>query len=200
LPLFQKEQDYAAFLEVMAEALERHPIRLLAFCLMPNHWHMVLWPRADGELTAFLRWLTHTHTMRWHAHYHSSGTGHVYQGRFKSFPVETDKYFYTVVRYVERNPLRAHLVERAEDWRWSSLWVRQFGVARSKSLLSEWPMAIPRNWLQLVNIPQTEAEEKALRQSVSRGTPFGSEAWQQRMAQRLGLDYTIRPRGRPKKK
>ena len=76
LPLFQKAGDFAAFFQVMHEAMERHPTRLLAFCLMPNHWHMVLWPRADAELTAFLRWLTHTHTMRWHVHYHSSGTGH----------------------------------------------------------------------------------------------------------------------------
>src|SRR5437016_8795326 len=88
LPLFEKDGDYAAFERVFALALEKHPIRLLSYCVMPNHWHMVLWPKKDGELTAFLRWLTHTHTMRWHAHYHTSGTGHLYQGRFKSFPFE----------------------------------------------------------------------------------------------------------------
>jgi putative transposase len=198
LPLFQKDGDYAAFLEVMHEAMKLHPIRLLSFCLMPNHWHMVLWPRADGELTAFLRWLTHTHTMRWHAHYHSSGTGHLYQGRFKAFPVETDDYFYTVLRYVERNALRANLVDRAEQWRWGSLWVRSSGDARTKSLLHSWPMPTLRNWAQLVNAAQTEAEVKALRRAVNRGTPFGSEAWQERMARRLGLQYTLRPRGRPK--
>lgn len=81
---------------------------------MPNHWHFVLWPREDDELTDFVRWLTHTHTMRWHAHFHTSGTGHVYQGRFKAFPVETDEYFYSVVRYVERNALRAGSVAGAE--------------------------------------------------------------------------------------
>ena len=199
LPLFRKNGDYAAFVEVMHEAMQRHPTRLLSFCLMPNHWHMVLWPREDGELTRFLRWLTHTHTMRWHAHYHSAGTGHLYQGRFKAFPVETDDYFYTVVRYVERNALRARLVERAEEWRWSSLWVRGSGDAKTQSLLQSWPMAMPRNWRQLVNRPQTEAEEQALRRAVNRGTPFGSDAWQQRVIRRLGLAYTIRPRGRPKK-
>lgn len=199
LPLFQKDGDYAAFLQVMHEAMELYPIRLLSFCLMPNHWHMVLWPRADGDLTAFLRWLTHTHTMRWHAHYHSSGTGHLYQGRFKAFPVETDDYFYTVLRYVERNALRANLADRAEHWRWGSLGVRVSGDAKTKSLLHEWPMPMPRNWIQLVNTAQTEAEVKALRRAVIRGTPFGSEAWQERMARRLGLQYTLRPRGRPKK-
>ncbi|HEV3342013.1 MAG TPA: transposase, partial [Pirellulales bacterium] len=124
LPLFQKPSDFEAFEHVLDEAQDRYPTRILAYCLMPNHWHFVLWPRRDGELTHFMRWLTHTHTMRWHAHYHTSGTGHVYQGRFKAFPIETDEYFYTVVRYVERNPLRANLVARAEDWRWSSLWRR----------------------------------------------------------------------------
>jgi putative transposase len=198
LPLFQKEGDYAAFVQVMREALQRHPTRLLSFCLMPNHWHMVLWPRAEGELTRFLRWLTHTHTMRWHAHYHSSGSGHLYQGRFKAFPVETDEYFYSVVRYVERNALRAKLVERAEDWRWCSLWLRARGDCDAQSLLHPWPLALPRKWAQLVNTPQTEAEEQALRRSVNRGSPLGSEAWQKRMVRRLGLEYTLRPRGRPK--
>ncbi|MGE3804984.1 MAG: transposase, partial [Gemmataceae bacterium] len=84
LLLFEKNDDFAAFEHVLAEALARHPTRLLAYCLMPNHWHLVLWPSKTGELTAFVRWLTHTHTMRWHAHHQSSGTGHLYQGRFKS--------------------------------------------------------------------------------------------------------------------
>jgi putative transposase len=137
--------------------------------------------------------------MRWHAHYHSSGTGHLYQGRFKAFPVETDGHFYTVLRYVERNALRANLVERAELWRWCSLWVRQSGDAKAKSLLHAWPTTLPRNWLRLVNKPQTEAEVEALRRAVNRGTPFGSEEWQNRIGRRLRLQYTLRPRGRPKK-
>jgi putative transposase len=127
LPLFQKDEDYRAFERVLSEALQENPTRLLGFCLMPNHWHMVLWPEKDGELTAFLRWLTNTHSMRWHAHYHTGGTGHIYQNRFESFPVETDEHLYTVLRYVERNALRANLVERAEDWRWGSLWRRHQG-------------------------------------------------------------------------
>jgi putative transposase len=116
LPLFQKDGDYEAFERVLALALKKYPIRLLAYCVMPNHWHMVLWPREDGELSAFLRWLTLTHSMRWHTHYHTTGTGHLYQNRFKSFPIEADDHLYTVLRYVERNALRANLVKRAEDW------------------------------------------------------------------------------------
>src|SRR5258708_36947437 len=143
LPLFQKAADFAAVERVLEETQERYPTRILAYCLMPNHLHFVLWPREDGELTDFVRWLTHTHTMRWHAQYHTSGTGHVYQGRFKAFPVETDDYFYSVVRYVHRNALRAELVARAEDWRWSSLWRRESGDPDSQALFSSWRLPCP---------------------------------------------------------
>lgn len=199
LALFEKDADYDAFERVMAEAMLEFPTRLLSYCLMPNHWHMVIWPREDGELTNFMRWLTHTHVMRWHAHYGTSGTGHLYQGRFKAFPMETDEHFYSVMRYVERNALRANLVRRAEEWRWSSLWRRQSGDAESRKLLSDWPLPRPRNWVEIVNQPQSDAELQALRKSVQRGTPFGSSQWQVRTANRLGLEWTIRPRGRPRK-
>src|SRR5262249_46524871 len=152
-----------------------------------NHWHLVLWPRADGELTEFLRWLTHTHVMRWHSHFGTSGTGHLYQGRFKAFPIQTDDHFYTVVRYVERNPLRANLVVRAEDWRWSSLWRRNSGTPEAKSILAKWPLPEPSRWTANVNAVQTEREVSAVREAIRRGHPFGSPVWQQRTADRLGL-------------
>jgi putative transposase len=199
LPLFQKPSDFEAFEHVLDEAQDRYPTRILAYCLMPNHWHFVLWPRRDGELTHFMRWLTHTHTMRWHAHYHTSGTGHVYQGRFKAFPIETDEYFYTVVRYVERNPLRANLVARAEDWRWSSLWRRECGDVDGRALLSAWPLPRPRNWPSRVNSSETEAELEALRTAVRRSSPLGNPAWQGRIARRMGVEHALRPRGRPRK-
>jgi putative transposase len=176
LPLFQKDDDYAAFERVLAEAHTLHPIRILAYCLLPNHWHFVLWPRAQDELTAFLRWLTHTHSMRWHAHYHTAGTGHLYQGRFKSFPVATDDHLYTVLRYVERNALRAGLVTRAERWRWGSLWRRCAGEADVPALLHAWPVPEPENWVALVNRPQNEAELAAVRQAMARGSPYGPAA------------------------
>jgi putative transposase len=96
-------------------------ISLFSFQLMPNHWHLVLRPNRNGAMSDFLRWVTATHTMRYHAHYHNSGQGHVYQGRFKSFPIQDDEHFLKVCRYVERNALRAGLTNRAEAWRWSSL-------------------------------------------------------------------------------
>src|SRR5262245_49854312 len=122
--LFEKPGDFAAFEETLRQAKERLPVRLLAYCVMPNHWHLVVWPQRDGDLSQYLRWVTVTHTQRWHAHHHTAGTGPLYQGRFKSFPVQQDEHLLSVCRYVERNPLRAKLAKRAENWRWSSLWQR----------------------------------------------------------------------------
>jgi putative transposase len=142
--------------------------------------------------------LTVRHVTRWQRHRKQVGYGHVYQGRFKSFPVSTDEYFYQVVRYVERNARRANLVEKAELWRWSSLWRREFGTREDRRILSRWPLPCPRDWRQLVNRPQTEAEVEAIRRCVNRGQPFGSGAWIERCAEKLGLQFTLRPRGRPR--
>ena len=198
LPLFEKPADYVAFEKILAEAADRTRVRIAAYCLMPNHWHLLLWPRRDGELSEVLRWITVTHTQRWHAHHHTAGTGPVYQGRFKSFPVQTDEHFLTVARYVERNALRAKLVSRAEGWQWSSLWRREQEDGKMTAWLSEWPMDQPRDWVARVNRPQMASELKALRVSVQRGQPFGEEGWVRRMAKRFGMESTLRPRGRPK--
>jgi putative transposase len=151
-------------------------------------------------LSSFLRWLTLTHSIRWHAHNHSTGSGHVYQNRFKAFAVAEDDHLLTVLRYVERNPLRAGLVQRAEDWPWSSLACRRAGGETAARRLHPWPVAAPADWYQAVNEPRTEAELQSLRRSVSRDRPCGSEVWVQDMVQRLGLQATVRPRGRPRKR
>ena len=199
MTIFEKEADYAAFESVLEEAVERAAMRLLAYCVMPNHWHLVVWPRGDGDLSRFTGWLTLTHTQRWHAHRHSTGSGHLYQGRFKSFPVQDDGHFLTVCRYVERNALRANLVRRAEDWRWSSLWRWHSGDAEQKRLLSSWPTRRSPGWVDHVNQPLTERELAALRLSVARGNPYGSVGWNERIIKKLGLESTVRPRGRPRK-
>ncbi len=194
--LFRKDADYAAFEKVLQEGLEWQPMRVLSYCVMPNHWHLILWPRRDGELSEYLRWVTVTHTQRWHSHHHTSRTGPLYQGRFKSFPVESDEHLLTVCRYAERNALRANLVTRAEDWRWSSLWRRQHGEG---GWLAEWPTPRPRLWLDFVNNTETEAEVAALRKCIKRGSPFGSEDWTKAAVKDLRLESSLRPRGRPKK-
>lgn len=197
--LFHKPEDYEAFLRVLGEGLERYPVDLFALVLMPNHWHMILRPEQDGMLGRLLRWVTATHTQRHHAHYHTAGEGHLYQSRFKSFPIADDDHFLVVCRYVERNPLRAQLVKRAEDWRWGSLWRWSQKMDRDPCLLSPWPISRTPNWLQRVNQPLSEQELDGLRECVSRGRPYGSQDWTQKVAQRSGLSYTLRTRGRPRK-
>jgi putative transposase len=197
--VFGKSKDYEAFEGILADAVQRVKMRLLAYCVMPNHWHLVVWPREDGDLSRFVGWLTLTHTQRWHAHRHSVGSGHVYQGRYKSFLVESDEYLWTVCRYVERNALRAGLCTRAEQWRWSSLWRRVSGDAQAGEILSPWPIDVPEDWVRRVNRAESKRELDALRRCVNRGQPFGSESWVERMTRRFGLGLTFRPRGRPRK-
>jgi putative transposase len=164
-PLFDKPSDYEAggyeaFERVLAEAQQEHAVALLAYCVMPNHWHLVVVPQADGDLSRFVGWLTLTHTQRWHAHRHTAGNGHLYQGRFKSFAIRADVHLLTVCRYVERNPLRAQLVSRAEHWRWSSFWRRAHATAEPLVLLSDWPVARPPDWESWVHGGSIITEER----------------------------------------
>jgi putative transposase len=193
--VFHKDDDFAAFLELMAAARERLPMRILGYALLPNHFHLVLWPHNDGDLSRWMQWLLTSHVRRYHRHYH--GSGHVWQGRFKAFPIEQDEHLLAVLRYVERNPLRAGMVGRAEAWAWSSLAWRSSG--KRPELLSQWPVPCPRNWRAHVSAAQSEAELVALRRSIERGAPFGDERWSQRIAKRLGIESSLRPRGRPTK-
>jgi putative transposase len=199
--IFYSDKDYLAFLKVLLQAHERRPgVRILALCIMPNHWHLVLRPSRDGELSAFMRWLTQTHTQRWRHAKHTVGYGPVYQGRFKSFIVQEDRHFLVLCRYVERNPLRVkhRLVNRAEQWRWSSAWLRDNAQNDFAILLSQWPVKRPSNWLSLLNDDQPERDEAEVRVSLERNRPMGDAAWIERMVKKLRLEHTIRPPGRPR--
>ena len=194
LQVFDDVTDYESFVELLGRACDRLHMRILAYCLMPSHFHLMLRPFGNRDLGRWMQWLLTSHVRR---HHRRHGTnGHVWGGRFKAFPIQRDEHLLTVLRYVERNPLRANLVRRAEDWRWSSLKSRRDGGA----LISEIPQAYrPRDWIRYVNQPQTSAELEALRRSVARGAPFGSREWSMRTAKRLGLEQSLRPRGRPRK-
>ena len=196
--IFHKQEDYQAFERILAEGLERYEVELFAYQLMPNHWHLVLRPGTAGAMSRMLRWVTGTHTMRYHAHYHTSGEGHLYQGRFKSFPVQDDDHFTVVCRYVERNALRAGLARRAEDWRWGSLWRWLQQKEPEPPLLSSWPLARLPNWAQRVNTPLSQRELDAVRHCIRRSRPLGETKWVASTARRLGLESTLRPRGRPR--
>jgi putative transposase len=200
LKLFEDAGDYQAFEKVLVEALDVHRgMRLCAYCLMPNHFHLVLWPKTDGQLSRFMQWLTMTHAARWHAHRHSVGRGHLYQGRFRSFPIQQDGHFLSVCRYVERNALRANLVAKAQDWRWNSLWARDDRSSAIAPMLTAWPVERPGRWTTLVNRAEIEEELAALRRTIDRGRPYGDDRWSQRTARALGTESSLRPIGRPPK-
>lgn len=192
--VFHKDADYAAFLKLFDEAQERCPMRILAYCLMPNHFHLVLWPRGDGDVSRWMQWIQTTHVRRYHEHYQTSG--HVWQGRFKAFPIQEDEHLLTVLRYVERNPLRAGLVAGVADWPWSSLLLHAAAVR--PAWYNRGPVPRGRDWAAHVAAPQTDVELVALRQSVVRGVPYGGDRWQKKTVAALGLESTLRPRGRPR--
>jgi len=197
LRILKKAGDFEAFEEVLSEGIERFDMRICGWCLMGNHWHLVLWPRGDGDLAAFMRWTTLTHVQRFHASHGTVGIGHLYQGRYKSFPVQDNAYYLTVMRYVESNPIRGGIVEHAGDWQWSSFSVRQ-GRA-SKIALAEGPLALPADWERLLHrqVEPTAAEQ--IEKSVKRGCPLGDADWTAKTAKELNLESTLRGKGRPKK-
>ena len=198
--IFDDDTDFQLFERAMVDTVERVPMRILAYCLMPDHWHLVLWPHEDGALGAFMQRLTTTHVRRWHLRRESVGGGHLYQGTYKSFPVQQDEHFLTVCRYVEGNALRSGLAKRAEDWRWGSAWLRlSRECPQGAPVLSDWPVDRPRNWVSMVNRPQAQDELEALKISIQRGRPLGGKLWQQRTAESLNLGSTLRSRGRPRK-
>jgi putative transposase len=192
--VFHKPGDYDAFVEAMAGASARLPVDLLAFCLMPNHFHLLIRPHGDGDLGRWMQWLLTAHARRYHQHHGTSG--HVWQGRFKAFPAQDDEHLTTVLRYVERNPVRAELVSQAEHWKWSSLpgW-----LSGDPLLWRGEPQVRRRDWLTRVNDPLSAGDLERLRRSVTRGRPYGTEPWTRATAERLGLESCLRPRGRPHK-
>lgn len=194
--VFHKDEDYQSFLKAMAHACVEIPMRVLGYCLMPNHFHLVVWPEHDGDLSRWMHWVLNTHVRRYHQHYQSSG--HIWQGRFKSFPIEADEHLLTVLRYAERNPVRANLTRLAEKWKWSSAGHWRSAEGRPSFLVAG-PVRRPKNWLECVNRAIGKAELESLRRSVVRGTPFGDDDWTVRTAAQLGLESTLRPRGRPRK-
>lgn len=189
--IFREQSDYAAFVSLMREAQERSTLPLLAACLMPNHVHLVVRPSASDDLARWMHWLFTTHVRHFHAKHKSSGR--VWQDRFKAFVIEEDTHLLTVLRYVERNPLRANLVSRAENWNWGSLnWRTQ---SCSPLVLSPCPVAIPDSWVTYVNAPQTPTEVDALGDCIKRQRPFGSELWAASAAEKLGLSSSLRSGG-----
>lgn len=192
--VYHNSSDYHSFIQLMAKACDRLPMRILSYCLMPNHFHLVLWPYGDGDISGWMQWLLTSHVRRYHRLRGTSGR--IWQGRFKAFPIQQDAHLLTVIRYVERNPVRANLVRSAADWNWSS--VAKSALKWQRSMIAPAPISRPENWLQFVDEPQSPAELDALRRCAQRNAPFGSPAWTAKTARTLGLEASIRSLGRPR--
>jgi putative transposase len=196
--LFTKPRDFEALAETVSEGLERYRnhVRIHTYQVLFNHWHFGITCDRIADLSKFMHWMEGTHANRWAGAHKARGRGYVYQGRFKSVPVQTSTSLIRVCRYIERNALRKGLVRVAQDWPWGSLYAQ----CNDRHLipLSPWPIAPPENWIELVNTPQTEAELRDLRKCVRHDQPIGDPEWAAAVAPLLGL--TLRSVGRPKKR
>ena len=194
--IFHEPSDYDAFVQLIGEAQSRVEVPIHSYCLMPNHVHFVVQPHSGEKLNQWAHWLFTSHAHRYHARHDSSG--HVWQGRFKTFAIQGDHHLRTVMRYVERNALTANLVERAEDWRWGSL---RWRTREAKPLeLAECPIELPSYWVDYVNDPQTAVELAEIRTCVNRQRPFGSKEWVSAATERLQNEQSLDPLGRPRKR
>jgi putative transposase len=194
--VFHKDKDYEVFVGLMGEAKGRYSVKILGYCLMPNHFHMVVAPVWAEELSKYMQWLMTSHVRRYHRHYGTSG--HIWQGRYKSFIIQQNDHLLAVLRYVESNPVRAGLVGSAKEWLWSS----HKGLIGEKPrvLVDRLPLELPQGWDRYVDEPLTAREIEGIRLSVNRQSPYGEPRWQKQVSVALGLESTLKPRGRPRKR
>jgi putative transposase len=191
--LFHQRADYIAFLWLLAESFDEIDVPLLAACVMPNHVHLVLRPRRDDDLARWAHWLFTTHARRYHKKFGTSGR--VWQGRYKASLAQADSHMLILLRYVERNALRANLVRRAEDWEWSSLHWRMRST--SPIAVAPSPVPLPSAWTEFVNEAQTPDEVASIRNAIDRQAPYGDTLWCIERARELGLEQSLAPLGRP---
>ena len=191
--VFRKRKDYEMFMEILEAGRQRASIEVFGFCLMPTHWHLVVRPRRDGDLSAYLSWITNTHVKRHRVRYPHT-RGRLYHGRYKSFPVQSGRHLVNLMRYVESNPQRAKLKKRAENWSWSSL-----GCDKkvASALLDPWPADRPKHWRKLVGKSLKKSDRDAVVASLKRSRPLGEDRWVTTMARKTGSLQTLHPIGRP---
>lgn len=197
LELFSSDFEYSIFENSLFETQQQYRMRICAYCIMPNHWHLALWPRNDGDLSKFMQRLMTAHISRLKKVWDIEPCGHIYQGRFKSFVVQSDCYYLNLLRYIEANPVRAGLVKDARTWKWSSLSRR---TIENTSDVLDGPIDLPEDWATIVNHSLDPTQIRRLRYSINRGAPYGDENWARSVARSLGIEASLRPPGRPEKR
>ncbi len=199
MQIFHSKEDYVLFEQLLLETKELVDMRILAYIIMPNHWHLLLQPRTDGDLGTFMHRLSNAHTRKVHAKTKTNGSGHLYQGRYKSFLVDIDTYLLTLIKYIERNPVRAKLVMQCETWQWGSAWRRVHGESKQKQLIDTLPTPLPHGYKRWINTPDTATELDRIHTSIQKGVPYGRESWVEKMVTKHHLESTLQQPGRPKK-
>ena len=199
MQIFNDDEDYKLFEEILFEAKKKFDMRIVAYCIMPNHFHLVLNPKENGDIQKFMQWLTLTHTQRLHSKNKTIGYGHIYQGRYKSFLVDSDDYLKTLLLYVEQNPLRAGLVNNLKKWKWGSYFLRNYGNEEQKKLLSSHYYQTTKSYDENINIKLKKEVTELIAHSIDKSKPFGSKAWVDKIIEKFDLRSVVRGRGRPKK-
>jgi putative transposase len=197
LRIFNKALDFIAFENILAEGIERFEMRLCGYCIMSNHWHLLLWPAEDNTLSQFMHWITLTHIKRWHTSHGTTGMGHLYQDRFKSFPIQSNVRYLKAMRYIEANPLAAGIVETAADWQWSSF-AHRINIPKPFAL-DPGPVPVPKSWAEIVNKTMPKKDSEQFANCIKRGCPYGEEDWANKTAELLNLQSTMKKPGRPRK-
>ena len=195
MQVFNDKEDYDYFLSLLKTARKKYAVEIHAYCLMPNHFHLLLVPKVEKSLSRFMQWVMTSHVRYYHKKNKTSG--HIWQGRFKSFIVEQESYYITLIRYIEANSVRAKLVKRAEAWEYGSLYER---ITDQEKLLSEPYLPLEADWAVYVNEPIYLKELVKIRNSIARQAPLGETQWQMETAAEYGLLSTLNQRGRPKKR
>lgn len=177
--------EYKLLEHIIEEACMFFDIHILAYCIMPNHFHFVVFTQQEGELGTVFKWITQTHTQRWHKKRNTIGTGSLYQGRFKSFPIQEDQYLFNVIRYVERNPLTANLVSNPLNWKYSSLYRRHKGTEKDRNILQPIDNLLPKNYIKHLMTPISKKELDGFKKAINQNQAFGDdtyrEAWRQKL-------------------
>jgi putative transposase len=179
--LFYDPIEFRAFEGLLAEGLVRADVALFDYVLMPNHVHLVCTARRPGAVSQLLKFVKQTHAGRWRRRRSSTGRGHVFQGRFSSHPIQTERYLYNVFAYVSRNPMRARFVRSAVEWRWSGISRREYGDRIATRLLSSWPEPMPSNWARIVDEGFLAEDDDTIRECIRTGAPYGDPQWSARL-------------------
>jgi putative transposase len=196
LRIFNQPEDYDLFLSILAQGREKAAVRILGYSLMPTHWRLVVFPVGDGDLSKFMSWVGNTHVRRWHAAHRSAGGGHIYQSRYRSFPIQQGAPLLEVIQYVESEAARADLSPRAERWMGSSAYLRTKPAAAK--ILSNEHLVFPPNWRSMLNRDMDDETTKVIELCLMRGRPYGSADWVNETVKRLGLESSMRDPWRPR--